>query len=84
MAGDVVLGDAAAAVAVVEAPVGVGEDGGVNASDPAVGAIGETPWAFVCDAVGGDAAKDLEVGLNGKVGKRESDAGAEESADHVA
>ena len=84
MTGDVGLGDAGGAIAVVDAPIEAGEDGGVDASNPSVVAAGVVFWAIVLGAVRGDAAEDFDVGFDWEGGKGERDAGAEETAVHVA
>ena len=81
MAGDVAFGDAAAAVAVVgDAPVEVGENGGVDTADPTVVAAGGVLGSAAHGAVGGEAAENFEVGFEREGWKRECDARAEEAA----
>lgn len=81
MAGDVALGNAAAAVAVVgDAPVEARENGGVDAADPTVVTAGSVLAPAVYGAVGGEAAEDFEVGFEGEGWECECNARAEEAA----
>jgi len=81
VAGDVALGDAAAAVAIVgDAPIEAGENGGVDAADPTVVAAGGALGSAAHGAVGGEAAEDFEVGFEREGWERKRDARAEETA----
>lgn len=84
MTGDVGLSDAGSAVAVVDTPIEMRKDGGVDASDPAVVAAGVAFGAIVLGAVRRDAAEDFDIGFDWEGGNGERDARAEERAVHVA
>lgn len=84
MTGDIRLSDAGGTVAVVDAPIKTGKDGGVDASNPSVVAARVVFRAVVLGAVGRDAAEDFDVRFHWKDGKGERNARAEEGAVHIA
>jgi hypothetical protein len=74
------LSNAAAVAVIDDAPVEVGDEGEVNAGDPAVGEVVRVSGTVTLRAVGGFAEEELAVGHGGEDGNFYGEARAEDTA----